>query len=512
MQRRNMLLTLAVAATLGSSATLAFAADQTMNVDVCVVGAGAGGMSAGMASVDAGFNTVILEKLGIIGGGGNFMEGTFAVGSRLQLKDNVGINPEKQFKRVMDFHHWRINGKALNNWLKQTATTIAWMEDHGINFEGVHTAFIDGNRTWHMFEGGHGSSLIKTFAEKIEAKGGKILTSTPAKSLIIDKDGTVRGVVATNDAGDKITINAKAVIISTGGFSCNPEMVKKYLPYAGYESAGSPGRTGDGVMMLEKAGAKLVNMNVTMQAGLWLKDVPTGLQFGKDGLTGATYVRLLAALFQPYLKVSPTGERFADETLPLEYISNAAEEIGGEAFAVFDDNTRKEMINEGLPRGYFGMVSPGTKFDNFDKLFAEGVQKGFCYKAATLAELAKLTGMDPAKLQATVDRMNQMTANKKDDEFYKDSQWLREVKQGPFYAIKGSLRTYATVGGASVNEHFQPLTADGKVIEGIYAIGQDAGGLYSDSYDMHIAEGTASSWAINGGRLSVEHIKTWLKK
>lgn len=512
MQRRTMLLSAAVMAALGSASPLALAADQTMNVDVCIVGAGAGGVSAGMASVDAGFKTVILEKLGVIGGGGNYMEGTFAVGSRLQLKDNVGINVEKQFKRVMDFHHWRINGKALNNWLKQTAATIDWMEQHGIKFEGVHTAFIDGNRTWHMFEGGHGSSLIKNFAQKIEAKGGQILTSTPAQSLIIDKNGTVTGVIAKNEDGDKITINAKAVIIATGGFSCNPEMVKKYLPYAGYESAGSPGRTGDGIQMLEKAGAELVNMNVTMQAGLWLKGVPTGLQFGKDGLTGATYVRLLAALFQPYLKVSPKGDRFADETLPLEYISNAAEEIGGEAFAVFDDNTRKEMINEGLPRGYFGMVAPGTKFTNFDKLFEEGVKKGFCYKANSIKELAKKTGMDPQRLQKTVDRMNQMTKNQKDDEFYKDSQWLREVKKGPFYAIKGSLRTYATVGGANVNEYFQPLTPDGKVIKGLYAIGQDAGGLYSDSYDMHIAEGTASSWAINGGRLSVEHIKTYLKE
>ncbi len=511
MQRRTMLLSAAVMAALGSASPLALAADQTMNVDVCIVGAGAGGVSAGMASVDAGFKTVILEKLGVIGGGGNYMEGTFAVGSRLQLKDNVGINVAKQFKRVLDFHHWRINGKALNNWLKQTAATIDWKEQHGIKFEDVHTAFIDGNRTWHMFEGGHGSSLIKNFAQKIEAKGGQILTSTPAQSLIIDKNGTVTGVIAQNEDGDKITINAKAVIIATGGFSCNPEMVKKYLPYAGYESAGSPGRTGDGIQMLEKAGAELVNMNVTMQAGLWLKDVPTGLQFGKDGLTGATYVRLLAALFQPYLKVSPKGDRFADETLPLEYISNAAEEIGGEAFAVFDDNTRKEMINEGLPRGYFGMVAPGTKFTNFDKLFEEGVKKGFCYKANSIKELAKKTGMDPQRLQKTVDRMNQMTKNQKDDEFYKDSQWLREVKKGPFYAIKGSLRTYATVGGANVNEYFQPLTPDGKVIKGLYAIGQDAGGLYSDSYDMHIAEGTASSWAINGGRLSVEHIKTYLK-
>lgn len=244
-------------------------------------------------------------------------------------------------------------------------------------------------------------------------------------------------MIAKNEKGDRITINAKAVVISTGGFSCNPEMVKKYLPYAGYESAGSPGRTGDGIQMLQKVGAELVNMNVTMQAGLWLKDVPTGLQFGKDGLTGAKYVRLLAALFQPYLKVSPRGERFADETLPLEYISNACEEVGGEAFAVFDDDTRLEMINQGLPRGYFGMVAPGTKFNDFDKLFAEGVQKGFCYKASSLKELAKLTGMEYERLQKTVERMNKMAEAKKDDEYYKVRSGCAKPPRAPSMRSRG---------------------------------------------------------------------------
>lgn len=486
----------------------AFAADQKMDVDLVVIGAGAGGMSAGMAAVDEGLNTVILEKNGIVGGGGNFMEGTFAVGSALQKRDNVGVNPEKQFRRVMDFHHWRINGAALNNWLKETANTIDWLQAHDINFEGVKTAFVDGNRTWHMFEGGHGSSLIRNFNKKIQEKGGKVLTSTPAQKLILNDKGDVVGVIAKNSKGDNLTINSKNVIVATGGFSGNKEMIKKYLPYDGYVGAGSPGRTGDGINMMQAAGAELVNMNVVMQAGLWLKDVETGLQFGKDGLTNAKYVRLLAALNQPYLKVSLKGDRVCDETLPLEYLSNAFEEVGGEGFAVFDENTKKEMQEQGLPRGYFGMVAVNTKFDNFDPLFEEGVKQGFAFKANTLEELAKLTGMDPERLKASAAKMNEMTTNKADDQFYKDPQWLREVKTGPFYAIKGGLRMYATTGGSKVNEKFQALKADGTPIKGLYAIGQDAGGLYSDSYDMHIAEGTASSWAIGGGRLAVRHIVT----
>lgn len=502
--------TIAAAAVL-TMAGGALAADRVLDTDVVIVGAGAGGMTAAVAALDGGMKTIVLEKNAVIGGGGNYMEGSFAVGSRMQKADNIGVDAERQFKRVMDFHHWRINGKALNSWLKQTAETMDWLDARGIHFEAVKTAFIDGNRTWHMYEGGHGSILIKIFGEDVKKRGGTIMTSTPATDIIVE-NGVVKGVKARAKNGDTLTINAKATVIATGGFSGNKEMVAKYLPYAGYEGAGSPGRTGDGVLMLEKAGAKLVNMNVCMQAGLWLKDVPTDLQFGKDGVTNAKYVRLLAALFQPYLKTSLRGDRVADETLPLEYISNAYEEVGGEGFAVFDDKTRKEMIEEGLPRGYFGMVTPGTKFTNFDALFEEGIQKGFCYKADTLEGLAKATGMDPKRLAATAEKMNAMTKAGKDDEFYKDATWLREVKTGPFYAIKGSLRMYATTGGASVNEYFQPIRENGEVIQGIYAIGQDAGGLYSDSYDMHIAEGTASSWAINGGRLSMKHFTQMQKK
>ena len=130
------------------------------------------------------------------------------------------------------------------------------------------------------------------------------------------------------------------------------------------------------------------------------------------------------------------GDRVADETLPLEYISNAYEEVGGEGFAVFDNATREEMINEGLVRGYFGMVTPGTKFSNFDELFARGEKDGFCFKAATLEELAAKTGMDPQRLTATASRMNELVKLGKDEDFYKDAQWLREVKTGPSMPLK----------------------------------------------------------------------------
>lgn len=199
----------------------ALAADRVMDADIVIVGAGAGGMTAGAAAVDNGLKTIVLEKNAVVGGG-NYMEGTFAVGSTLQKADNIGINPERQFKRVMDFHHWRINAKALNHWLKQTGPTMDWLADHNIHFEAVKTAFIDGTRTWHMYKGGHGTVLIQEFTKQIKEKGGQILTSTPATELIID-NGIIKGVRARTADGSTLTINASATIIATGGFSGNKE-------------------------------------------------------------------------------------------------------------------------------------------------------------------------------------------------------------------------------------------------------------------------------------------------
>ena len=169
------------------------AADRSMTADVVIVGAGAGGLTAGVAATDAGLKTVVLEKNAVVGGGGNYMEGSFFVGSALQKADNIGLTPEKQFKRVMDFHHWRINGKVLNAWLKKTSEVYDWLGEHGVHYEAVKTAFIDGNRTWHMYKGGHGTVLVKTFSDAIKAKGGEILTSTPATEL-----RTSKGITCNN--------------------------------------------------------------------------------------------------------------------------------------------------------------------------------------------------------------------------------------------------------------------------------------------------------------------------
>jgi fumarate reductase flavoprotein subunit len=120
--------------------------------------------------------------------------------------------------------------------------------------------------------------------------------------------------------------------------------------------------------------------------------------------------------------------------------------------------------------------------------------------------------MDPAILSKTAARMTRSTTEKYDDEFYKDAKSLRKVDKAPYYAISSQLMMFATSGGARVTENLEVVSTQGKVIPGLYAVGLDAGGLYGDSYDMQIAEGTASSFAINGARLAVKNMQTWMVK
>lgn len=237
---KTKLSTPAIVVSLAFSSVCAFAADQTLDADLVIVGAGAGGMAAAVAAADAGLKTIVLEKSPFVGGGGNFMEGSFAVQSPIQKNSNIGIDPEKQFKLVTNFHHWRINTKAPNRWLKESGPTIQWMLDHGVKFEGATTAFVDGNRTWHVYEDGHGASAIKKFYKYAKDKGITFMTATPAQDILL-KNGKVVGVTAKNNKGDNYTIHAKNTIFASGGFSGNKDMIRQYFKYGDMVGVGAPG-------------------------------------------------------------------------------------------------------------------------------------------------------------------------------------------------------------------------------------------------------------------------------
>lgn len=235
----------------------AFAADQTLNVDVVIVGGGASGTVAGVSAVEAGLKTVILEKNAFPGGAGNFMEGSFAAESFMQKEAGIKLTKLEAFNRMAAYHHWRINAPLVKAFVDKSDETIKWVYDHGVHWKEVKTAWrTNDSKTWHIYPGA--GSLPKQMVSIFKEKGGTLLLSTPAEKLIT-KGGKVVGVIAKNKDGDTITVNAKNVILATGGYSFNEKLVKETTGID-MTPVGAPGRTGDGINMALAVGAVGDNM------------------------------------------------------------------------------------------------------------------------------------------------------------------------------------------------------------------------------------------------------------
>lgn len=471
-------------------------ADKTMDTDVVVIGAGASGTAAGYAAAEAGAKVIMLEKQPAVGGTGNFSEGIFAVESSMQRAMNYTLTKDQAFKLIMDYSHWRANAKLVRAFVDKSPDTIEWLKKQGVEFEQLTSNYPGGLYTWHIYKG-RGAGWIKTLHSKLPGMGGQVMVRTAAKDLII-KDGKVVGVIAES-GGEKITINAKAVVIATGGFLNNKEMMEKYTRFPNVLGVANVGKTGDGIQMAWKAGAAAEGLEV--QASY------------RPGPVGeSTHSHLAAAARQPHLWLNPRGERFCDESIIFQwpFAGNALERQGGTMFVVFDQGTLDYMQNHGIDVGVGVMVPVTTKLVKFGEDFARGEKNGVAFKAATLDELAQKTKMDPAALKAAVDKYNAHYTIRHDTEFAKDAKFIQPVKTGPFYAVKSVATSLGTLGGVKVNEKFEAVTKEDKAVPGLYVVGNDAGGMYGDSYDLLMA-GSTIAFAVNSGRIAAENIAKYVK-
>ena len=332
-------------------------------------------------------------------------------------------------------------------------------------------------------------------------EGGTLLLSTPAEKLIY-KDGKVEGVVAKNAKGDTITVNAKNVILATGGYNFNVDMVKK-LTGIDMIPVGAPGRTGDGIKMAMDDGAIGDNMGPMMINGAFMPAE------GEAICNGAN--KEVRALFrQGLLYVDSTGSRFFNEELTIDWpqASNAIARTGEWTYIVFDEATKREFSTEGkgYPNPCGNFIQRHQAATQLDALLKANEAKGNVFIGNTIEEVAKKAGMDPATLKASADMMTKFAKQGRDDQFGKDKYYLRAVSEGPFYVVRGKLNTLTSLNGVKVNADLQVLDKNDHVIQGLYAIGHDAGGVYGDSYDLKVGEGTASAFAINSGRMAVRKI------
>ena len=426
---------------------------KTSNYDVVVIGAGGAGFSAAITAKNAGANVVLLEKMPAVGGN-SLISGAEMNVARNWVQPKLGINddsPELHAQDTFKGGDGKGDMKVINVMTHEALDAAKWCRDYlGVRFEDDNLFFFGGHsRKRALIPVGHtGTEFIAKFQAKADELGIPVITNMKAEELIKDKDGRVVGVKATMD-GSEYTFNAKGgVVLATGGFGANPEMVKKYNPKIDerFKTTDAPGSTGEALYMAERAGAELVNMG-------YIQTYPIC-----DPISGA--IELIAdARFDGAIMLNQEGKRFVEELQRRDVLSEAIlNQTGRYCWVLWNDkigsisNTVKAHANE---------------YEAFTK-------QGIMTTCDDLKCIADFTKIPFDQLQKTVKRVSDM-AGKGNDKDFNHRAGLMDMQQGKYYVIKAVPSTHHTMGGVRINEKAEALTAEGKVIPGLWAAGEVTG-------------------------------------
>ena len=426
---------------------------KTSNYDVVVIGAGGAGFSAAITARNAGANVVLLEKMPAVGGN-SLISGAEMNAAKNWVQPKLGINddsPELHAQDTFKGGDGKGDMKVINVMTHQALDAAKWCRDYlGVRFEDDNLFFFGGHsRKRALIPVGHtGTEFIAKFQAKADELGIPVITNMKAEELIKNKDGRVVGVKATMD-GSEYTFNAKGgVVLATGGFGANPEMVKKYNPKIDerFKTTDAPGTTGEALYMAERAGAQLVNMG-------YIQTYPIC-----DPISGA--IELIAdARFDGAIMLNQEGKRFVEELQRRDVLSEAIlNQTGRYCWVLWNDkigsisNTVKAHANE---------------YEAFTK-------QGVMTTCDDLKCIADFTKIPFDQLQKTVKRVSDM-AGKGNDKDFNHRAGLMDMQQGKYYVIKAVPSTHHTMGGVRINEKAEALTAEGKVIPGLWAAGEVTG-------------------------------------
>lgn len=414
---------------------VAAALPSNNTTDVLVIGSGGAGLAASIAAREAGAGVILLEKLGIVGGTTLLSSTAFnAGGSKVQLAMEKPYTADDYFQKLEKGS----GGRDLDN-LRQLADLSGpaadWLMSMGADLGRV----INGSQHTPKAGGALGTSLIPTMKKRADALGVEIRLNSCATELLTNDAGRVTGVKVKSPEGT-YSITSKTVVIATGGFASNPEMVRRYTPaWAGYPSTASIGATGDGIIMAQKVGAAVSQMDL---AGPQVVAYDTG-----HGAVSLTNVRYNGAIL-----VNQEGKRFVNELGLTPEIGSAIKmQSGGVAYLIFDEASIEHaaLMQTYKDRGYFA-------------------------EASTLNELAVKFGIDANGLNETVARWHKVYDTKVDEAFGRKDSIFSRIDRAPFYGQKISPASQTTYGGVVRDLKGRALKADGSVLAGLYVAGEAA--------------------------------------
>ena len=469
------------------------AEDSTVDADVVIVGAGGAGMTAAITAAAEGKSVVIVESQPMVGGNSVRATGGMNAGKTVYQDENefgesAGVektlktaaekyadnetitalaktvseqwaayqaNPTSYFDSVelMELDTM-IGGKGINDpelvetLCANSADAIDWLDEHGITLHDVSSFGGASVKRIHRpvnAEGktvSVGSYMIPLLEENCKKAGVQILLNTTANEILTDANGAAAGIKATGSTGETVTVNAKAVVLTTGGFGANLDMVVKYKPeLKGFMTTNAAGIQGQGIEMAQAIGAATVDMD---QIQIHPTVEANTAALITEGLRG-----------DGAILINEEGQRFIDEVGTRDVVS-AAEiaQTGSYSWLVVDQ----------------AMVDASSVIQGY-------IKKGYTVTGETYEELGKAMGVDAAAFAETMEKWNGYVEAKNDPDFGRTS-FANPLNTAPYYAVKVTAGVHHTMGGLKINANTEVLNEKGEVIPGLFAAGEVTGGVH----------------------------------
>ena len=418
-------------------------ADETIDVDVVVVGAGLAGLSAAIEANDAGASVLVLEKLDRIGGS-SVTAGGIVYGTGTYMNAEIdGYNPQDMVDYYLMRGNNNIDVDLVTFWAEHSGESVNWLMDNGVVFATLGTSGISPAMRAHTTADG-GNGVVMPIYNLFEEKGIALRRSTTVTDILTDGE-KVTGVTAVSN-GATLTVNAKAVIVTCGGYDASEEAKASInSPAVGIPCMSSCGNTGDYIAWGEKLGASLIFKGGVM-----------GMHTSNPSYTLTGSFNLLS--FLPTLGVDQTGARFENELNDYPIFYTKIGETGyNTVYWIFDSTYMGGAYNA----------------------LMEAALPHYGYKADTLDELAAKAGLDAEVFAANVARYNELAMTGVDEDFGAAAM-IPVAAEGPYYAIKVIRATVAGFGGFEINTGAQVISTEGATIPGLYAAGECASGQFFD--------------------------------
>ncbi|KEA52380.1 NADH:flavin oxidoreductase [Mangrovibacter sp. MFB070] len=419
--------------------------NQPQHYDVVVVGSGGAGLAAAIQACDEGARVLIVEKMSSIGG--NTIKasvGMNAAETRYQKLKGIEDSKELFYQETLKGGHFKNNPVLLREFVEQAPQAIEWLAERGIELSDITiTGGMSIDRTHRPADASAvGGFLISGLVKNVNKRNIDVMLDTSVTQIRYE-NGAVAGVELLNDENESLVIDAKSVVVATGGFSANRDMVVKYRPELdGFVTTNHKGATGSGIAILEAIGAATVDMGE-------IQIHPTVEQT-------TSYLISESIRGGGAILVSQAGNRFFNEMETRDKVSAQIIALPEKyAYVVFDEQVRLK-----------------------NKAADEYIARGFVERADSPRELAGKLGMDYHAFLATLERYNVFVDKQYDEDFGRKTAMRHPLNQGPFYAIRIAPGVHHTMGGVTIDTETQVLDASKAVLKGAFAAGEVVGGIH----------------------------------